>query len=166
MNPLNSLLIAAVLLPTSALSQEEPKLASRDEVLKAVEVFAKSPLSAEAKSAAATIVMFAQESVDVTVVVSQVAVPWLGGGKPPKFSETLLAAYVAGNIKSQLESRTNANDAYAGVQQVLKTYAQLKESDKELDIPEVQKLVDLEAKKQLKKYLDDAQKEQDKKPTK
>jgi hypothetical protein len=166
MRRLNALLIAAVLLPTGALSQEKPKLPSREEVLKAVEIFAKSPLSAQGKAAAASIARFAQESDDVTVVVSPKAVPWLESAKPPKFSETLLAAYLAGNVKSQLERQTNANDSYAGVQQVLKTYAQLKEADKTLDIPELQKLVDLEAKKQLRKYVDDALKKEERKPTK
>lgn len=166
MNALNAILIAVVLLSTTLLAQEKPKLPSRDEVLKAVEVFIKAPVSAQARDAAATITTFAQKSDDVTIVVSMKAVPWFERDKPPKFSGTLLAAFLAGNIKSQLERRTNADDSYAGVQQVLKTYSQLKEADKTLDIPEVQKLADLEAKKQLKKYLDNVVKAEEKKPAK
>jgi hypothetical protein len=148
--------VAFVRSSTSALSQEKPTLPSRAEVLKGIEDFAKTPLSVEGRAAAAMIVTFADKSDAVTVVVSPSVVPWIHSAKPPKVSETLLAAYFAGNVKSQLQGQRNANDSYAGVQQVLKTYAQLKEADKTLDIPDIQKFVELEAKKQLKKYVDDA----------
>jgi len=166
MKALHALLIVTVLLTTSALSQEKPKLPSRQDLLKAVESFSNAPLSARGKAAAATIVRFAEESHDVVIVISPKVVPWIGGDEQRKFSETLLAAYLAGNVKSQLERRTKANDSYAGIQQVLKTYAQLKEADKTLKIPEIQKFIDLEAKQQLKQYVDDALRKDEKEPAK
>ena len=84
MKTLNILMMAAVLLPTSAVLQETTKLPSREEVLKAVDVFAKSPLSAQGKAAAAAIVTFAEKSDDVTVIVTLDFAPWLGSDKPPK----------------------------------------------------------------------------------
>jgi hypothetical protein len=149
-------------LATNALSRETPTLVSQADVLEAIDIFAKSPVSEQGKAAAAIIAKFAEESDDVTILISQNVVTWLENDNPPKFSETLLTAYLAGNVKSQLERRTMANDSYAGIQQVLKTYAQLKEIDKTLYIPEVQKLVDLEAKKELEKYVDEALKKNEK----
>ncbi len=140
----------------SALSQEAPKLPSRAEVLKSIEDFVKSPVSTEGDAAASLIVKFAEKSDAVTVVVSPSVVPWIHNAKPPKFSLTLLSAYFAGNVGSQLRSGRKGNDSYAGVQQVMKTYAQLKEVDKTLDIPEIRRFLELEAKKELKKYLDEA----------
>jgi hypothetical protein len=163
MKTLIALLIAAVLFPACALSQE--KLPSREEMLKTIESFAKNPRSAEARGAASTIMDFCEKSPDVRITISRKIVPWLSG--KPKFNESiLLAAYVAGNVKSQLDRQTYTNDSYAGLQQVLKTYAQLKETDKTLDMPDVQKLVDLEAKNQLKNYVDEALKEGKKDPAK
>ena len=165
MNTLSAFLIVVAVLTTSAVAQEKAKpVPSRNEVLRAVEVFVNSPLSAEGKAAAATIANFAEESEDITIVVSSKVVTWLESANPARF--TLFAAYVVGNVKSQLEHRSNADDPYAGLQQVLKTYAQLKSVDKNLRIPEVEKFVDLEAKKQLKQYVEDALKKGDTRPAK
>jgi hypothetical protein len=166
MNRMNFLIVSVVCFALNAPSQEKPKLASREEVLKEIEVFAKSPVSAEGKAAAWTIVRFAQENEDVLINISPKVLPWANTNKEYKYSETLLAAYLAGNVKSQLHGRARADDPYAGIQQVLKTYAQLREFDKTLDIPEVQKFVDLEKKNELKKYLDQAVKKTEKDPSK
>ena len=151
MKTFNVLFAAIVFLGTTSLAQEKSKLPSKEEVLKAVEIFVKSPLSADGKVAAGTIAKFAEESHDVAVTISPRVTPWVASGKPSKFSDTLLAAYIVGNVQSQLERRIKGNDSYAGIQQVMKTYAQLKKSDKTLEIPEIQKFVDLERKKELKK---------------
>src|SRR5437899_12799484 len=102
MKTLNVLLTSTLLLTITALSQDWSKLPSRNEVLKAIEVFANSPLSPEGKEAAATVAKFAEDSHDVSVFISPGVAPWFGSGEPPKHSETLLAAYVAGNVRSQL----------------------------------------------------------------
>ena len=75
--------------------------------------------------------------------------------KAGAISGTVLVAYIAGNVESQHERLTIASDSYKAVQQVLKMYAQSKEADKTRDTLEIQRIVDLDAKKQLKKDLDE-----------
>ena len=156
------LVVAALLFSASANAHDQPDTPTREEALKAIADFAQSPASKEGKAAAATIVTFAEDSEDVLVRISPAALPWVGEGKNYKFGPILLAAYVAGNVESQLNSGKKGNDSYAGIQQVMKTYAQLKKTDKTLSIPEIQKFIDLEAKGELKKYLEDALKKEEK----
>lgn len=148
--------VVALLVAAPLIAQQKTKPPTRAEVLKAIEVFVQTPTTPAGQSAAETISRFADESDDVTVVLGPAYVPWVEVDKPHKHAETLLAAYAAGNIKSQLDRKTDVNDSYAGLVQVLKTYKQLQAADKTLKIVEVEFFVDLDAKKQLKKYVDDS----------
>lgn len=158
MKALGLLLVAFLCLAHAAVAQGANKPISGEEVLKAIQVFSRSPQSEEGRLAASTITRYANASDDVAVSLTPEIVPWFGIPKPPKHSGTLLAAFIAGNVKSQVEKKTKGDDSHAGLQQVIKTYAQLKESDKSYSVPEVEKFVELESKGELKKYVEDAAK--------
>jgi hypothetical protein len=158
MKTLNALLAVVLLLVFSAnaFSEEKSEAPTKDEALKAIKTFVEDPLSKDAEAAAATIVKFTEKSPDVMVVLSEKVTPWLGDGELGKNGRILLTAYIAGNVKAQLDARKSANDSYAGILQVIETYAQLKKADKELNMPEVEKLVELKAKDKLKTFVEEA----------
>jgi hypothetical protein len=67
---------------------------------------------------------------------------------------TLLAAFIVGNVDSQLASGSKGrDDAYAGDLQMIRTYRQLQHKNRKLKIPAIEKLAALESRGQLKTYL-------------
>lgn len=64
----------------------------------------------------------------------------------------LLAAYTAGNVHSCL-LRDRADDPYAGDLQVIETYRRMQKAEPALRIPEIEKLIALEERGELKKYV-------------
>lgn len=129
---------------------------TRRDALKAIATFNETPVSRLGKEASAIILDFAEKSESVDVLITLVATPWMSGDDEENLNDTLLVAYVAGNVKSQLDRGVTSNDSYAGVRQVLKTYAQLQKQNKGFRVAAVEKFKELEEKKGLKKYLDDA----------
>lgn len=58
-------------------------------------------------------------------------------------SKVLLAAYIAGNAQSQLNSGVKQDDVYSGVLTMIAAYRNLQEADKTFKITELDKLVKL-----------------------
>jgi hypothetical protein len=89
-------------------------------------------VTGEAVDAAKVIVNFAEQSEDVQISISPKTVPWLKEkwGLEPQEEQSLhsmlLAAYLAGNIKSQLASGKPADDPYAGWVFVCRGYKQFR----------------------------------------
>jgi hypothetical protein len=133
---------AASTLAADPPAQPAPQTITKDIVRKAIAVFRQEPASENGKAAASTILHFAQESPDVEVTMSHTALPWLSVRPVPKYSNTLLAAYIAGSVRSQLDSGANKNDPVAGAEQVIETYLLLKKAEPDFLIAEVEKLID------------------------
>ena len=134
-------------------SQEVLPPPSVDSVLQAIRTFSDDPLSDAGKVAWRTIALFSIESDSVTVVVSSGVVPWMGREREYPHSTILLAAFVAGNIRSQLYSGVNRDDPYSGLIQVFWTYRLLKEKDRTFSIPGIEELLELHRKGELMKHL-------------
>lgn len=106
---------------------------SKAEVLSAIAVMEKSVTGPEAPGAAKTIVVYAQLSDDVMVDIGQEQLPWLSekwnlpAEKERTCQSLLMAAFVAGNVKSQLKAEKAEDDTYAGWIFAIYTYRQLKE---------------------------------------
>jgi hypothetical protein len=140
--------------------EAKDKPISKDVALKAIAIFEKEPLTENGKGAAAIIASFAEESEAVTVKISSAVTPWYKSEKEYKNGHLLLVAFIAGNIKSQLERKVCADDSHAGLLQLFKTYDQFKKADKNLKIPEIDHLVELHSKNKLKEYLEEAAKKE------
>jgi len=147
-------LFAAVAFP--ALGQQSEDHVTQDVALKSISTFREDPESERGHVAAAIIVRFAKESPDVEVTAGPGFLPWMSAKPLPKESSTLLAAYIAGSVRSQLESGRTKNDALAGEEQVIETYLKLQKNTPSLHIDAVEKLIDLQKQGKLKEYLDSA----------
>jgi hypothetical protein len=93
---------------------------TKHEVLRAIAVIEKSVSSPEAADAAKLIVVYAQLSDDVMVDIGPDQLPWLGESwgmdreKEAACQSMLMAAFVAGNVKSQIKNDKTEDDTYSG----------------------------------------------------
>jgi hypothetical protein len=145
-------LFLSLLVGAPAQSPKSP--ITKDNVRQAIALFREDPTSERGRGAASIIVHFAEESADVEVVISPSVLPWLGSKPTPKYSDTLLAAYLAGTVRSQLESGVTKSDPVAGVEQVIETYLKLKKTEPNLRVPVVETFIQLKTQGKLKEHLE------------
>jgi len=133
----------------------EPELKITKEIaLQAVILFRQDPFSEDGRGAAAILFRFAEKSPDVLLKMSPKALPFMKGNTvPDKEMGLLLAAFIAGNVDSQLLRNRKGDDSYAGDLQVIETYRQMQRKNVKLHIPVVEKLIDLEKRGKLKEYV-------------
>jgi hypothetical protein len=109
---------------------------SKHEVLQAISVIEKSVSSPEAVAAAKTVVVYAQLSDDVMVDIGPGELPWVGENwgldqdREAACQSMLLAAFVAGNVKSQIKNDRAEDDTYSGWIFAIGTYHRLQYRDK------------------------------------
>ncbi len=108
---------------------------TKRDVLQAISVIEKTVSGPEAFEAAKTIVIYAQLSDDVMVDIGPEQLPWLSetwGMDKERESEChsiLLAAFVAGNIKSQIKNEKAEDDTYSGWTFAIETYRRMRTRD-------------------------------------
>jgi hypothetical protein len=146
-----TLMMSILLQPTIA---KDASAISKDTALKAIGAFRSDPASPAAMPAARLVKEFAETSGDVRVIITKKAVPLISHHELP-LSETgpLTAAFLVGNVRSQLLHHRIGDDAYAGGLQVIETYRQLQKKNSRLRISEIEKFVELERAGKLKAYL-------------
>lgn len=144
--------------PASAASTAATAI-SHNDVLKAVSILENNFLSEPATSAANVVMQFAAATNDVKVELNDKVAPWLLGKAANDTEEgyryMLTAAYIAGNIKSQLSSKKPVDDPVSGWTLVIKSYDTLNERTK-LTLPSVEKLKEEQAKGKLGALAKDA----------
>jgi hypothetical protein len=154
MKKLAAVLGFAVLLGAGVAHAGTTAPVSKEAVLKAITVFQEDPSSQQGSEASETILAFARSSDAVHISLSHDVVPWMKKSDAPDADTRtmLLAAYVAGNVSSQLKSGRVHDDIYAGWEQVLTTYAQLLAINPAAKISEVNELKSKEAAGKLQAY--------------
>lgn len=125
----------------------------KEEMRLLIDSFLASPADDER---AARIRKFTDESPDVSVWVDATVLPWTT--HEPKYPQAalLVVVYFAGNVRSQLESGANADDAYAGLQEVFRVYRDMQQKQPELHIPEIDQFMELDKQWKLRPYLAEA----------
>lgn len=93
------------------------------------------------------------------MTIGRKALPWFGE-KDYRHNELLLCAFIAGNVRSQLDSGVNANDSYSGLIQVFRVYRYLKKKVRNYSIPGVEDLLKLHKDGKLMEYLLDEKEQQ------
>jgi hypothetical protein len=93
----------------------------------AITEFLADPL--KAKDALELVKSFARDSSRVQVVVSQDMLGWVSRGRQVRHADLLVGAFVAGNVKAQLERQVCANDAVAGITTALAIYQMLQKAE-------------------------------------
>jgi hypothetical protein len=119
------------------------------------------PLGDSAPDQAKQVVLFTMQTPDAAVALGREEMKWTG--KDDKRGLLLLAAYLAGDVQSQLNSGVQRNDRYAGLLSLFGVYRRLREQDKDFHVAEVDELLKLHADDKLTGYLADLEK---RKPTK
>jgi len=105
---------------------------SKQEVLMAISVLEKNITGPQAPDAAKTIVVYAQQSDDVMVDIGQDQLPWIGERwgldreREQMNQSLLLAAFVAGNIRSQIKNERAEDDTYSGWVFAIDAYKRLR----------------------------------------
>jgi hypothetical protein len=149
------IIFVGLVLPCSQLAVASDKPAVTKELaLKAIAAFRADPTSDLGHAARSVIVSFSHDSPDVIITFTQKNYP-ISQIKPVSEEErlTLLAAFVAGNLDSQLLRGSRKDDAYAGDLQLIQTYRQLQKRNPKLRVEAIEKLAELESKGRLKSYL-------------
>lgn len=151
------LLIAAVL---SAMSCAVGAPPTRAEVSTAIAQMETNLVSGSSVDAAKVILKFAQQSEDVQISITPETVPWLQEkwGLEPDLEQSirsmLLAAYLAGNVKSQIRAGKPADDPYAGWIFVCRGYAEFR-SKASFSSPSIDSLEKRRTEGTLKQYARD-----------
>jgi hypothetical protein len=122
--------------------------------LNAITSFRADPFSEEGRGSRGIIINFSEQNHEVSVFINSKTVPFLSN-KTISLDDrsTLLAAFVAGNIDSQLLRHQKKDDSYSGVLQVIETYRQMQKKNPKLRIADVEKFIDMEQRGELKRYV-------------
>jgi hypothetical protein len=149
-----SIFVVAVSLLTAAPGAVPKQTITHEMVLEAIRSFRANPVSPNAQAAARLVKEFAESSPDVMITISKKAVPLINNPEIPiSESGPLTAAFVVGNVRSQLLTNKKTNDSYAGGLQVIETYRQLQGRNPKLRINEIEKFIQLEKQGKLAAYL-------------
>jgi hypothetical protein len=139
---------------------------SRHEVLVAISVLERNVTGQDAVEAAKTIVVYAQDSDDVVVDIGPGQLPWvseewgLDKARELECQSMLLAAFVAGNIKSQIKNSRAADDTYSGWVFAIDAYNRLRAKGA-FKSPSIEELSRMEADGTLLRHARDVQKQED-----
>ena len=141
------------LLVSQADAKDKPEF-SKDVVLRAITAFRHDPTSESGHAARFVVVNYSHDSPDVVIKFTPKNYP-ISEIKPASEDErgTLLAAFIVGNLDSQLSRGSKGDDAYAGDLQLIKTYRQLQQKNRRLKIAAIEKMAELEVHGELKRYL-------------
>ena len=127
---------------------------THETVLYAIMTFRVDPLSEDARQAGAVVMRFVEQSHDVVVKISSKTLPFLSNKSlPEKYRATLLAAFVVGNVDSQLLRHQKKDDSYAGLLQLIESYHQMRWKNPKLRISEVEKFIEMQNRGELKAYV-------------
>ena len=127
---------------------------TKDEVLKAIASFRRDPSGAKESGVAQTIFNFADQSPDVHIALGERDTPWSGDKLDEKYSALLLTAFLAGEVRSQLEAHAAKDDPMAGALQVIDTYQLLKKADAKFRSPGVEQWIVLQSQGKLRAELE------------
>ena len=137
---------------------------TRREVLAAIAVLEKDVTSSDALKAAETVTRFGKESETVLITIGTETMPWVQPDPPEPevpVRAMLMAAYFAGDIKSQLQKRQPVDDPYSGWLATITAYRQIRKKQPEMVIPEVEELIKKEQTGTLKQEAEDLRQQQE-----
>ena len=149
----SAFVVAITLLP-AVIGAASKQTITHEMALYAIMTFRVDPLSEDGRRAAAVVMQFVEQSDGVLVRISPKTVPFLSNKLlPEKYRATLLAAFVVGNVNSQLLRHQKKDDSYAGVLQLIESYRQMQRKNPKLRITEVEKFIELQKRGELKAYV-------------
>lgn len=139
-------------LASSAFGREKAEL-TQVQALQAIAIFGGDPLGEHAEAMASRIVRFANESDDVEIIISENLYPWLVAKNKVEHNALLLSAIVAGNVRSQLETRVHRDDSYSAMLFLFRVYQELRAVNKEFRIAVIEEQLALHREGKLQEYI-------------
>jgi len=149
-----SIFVVAIALVSTGRAAAPKQKITHEMVLNAIMTFRVDPLSEDARQAGGLVMEFTEQSHDVVVKIRQKTLPFLSNKSlPEKYKAILLAAFVVGNVDSQLLRHQKKDDSYAGMIQMIESYRQTQRKDPTLRIAEVEKFIEMQSRGELKGYV-------------
>jgi hypothetical protein len=133
---------------------------SKQQALDAISVLEKNLTGPQATQAAKTVVVYAQLSDDVMVDIGPEQLPWateewgLDKDRELSLHSLLVAAFVAGDVKTQLKNEKAEDDTYSGWLFALAAYHRLKASE-DFRSPSLEALSKMQAEGKLRQHAKD-----------
>lgn len=121
--------------------------------LKAIGVLERDPFAPDIETAALLVAKFAEDNRSVEVHISENTLPWLVSDPDNRHAKLLLVAYIAGNIRSQIQNSRTRNDPYAGILFMLDTYTKLRQREPDFKVADLERLSALRAQGTLRRNL-------------
>ena len=113
-------------------------------VRKALATFFDDPMETDGK-VRKVFLDFAEKDENVEIKIGSDVMVWMEGGKDYGGAPAVMCAYVAGSLRSQLETRVWRDDPYSGLVQVVRMYSLLKADNKSLVNEKLDELAKLHA---------------------
>jgi hypothetical protein len=127
---------------------------TKEEVRSAITLFRQAPASPRGRAAGKMVQSFAEKDDSIIIYITNKVVPFLDNVKIPHEDRALLlAAFVVGNIDSQLLRNEKKDHPYDGVLEVIEVYRRMRARNPAVRIAEVEKFIDLEKRGELKQYV-------------
>lgn len=142
---------------------------TKGDALAAISVLERTVTGPEAAAAAKTVVTYAQVSEDVMVDLGPEEIPWVGEkwglDKEQELAcqSMLLAAFVAGNVRSQIKNDRVEDDTYSGWIFAISTYNRLR-SKGAFRSPSIEALSKMEADGTLLQHAKEVQSKEEQDP--
>jgi hypothetical protein len=139
---------------------------SKQEALQAISVLEKGLLGPKAPEAAKTVVVYAQLSDDVLVDIGPEQLPWatedwgLDRDREIRLHSLLVAAFVAGDVKTQITNEKAEDDTYSGWLFAIEAYRRLKARD-DFQSPSLEALSRMQAEGKLLQHAKDVQSDEE-----
>jgi hypothetical protein len=131
-----------------------PAVPDKQETRRAIDEFLKSPKEAGPQRAK-LIMDFAEQSEDVLITpFPELFSSWVKPSEPGD-AQTLFTAYVAGNVREQLDRNVNRDESYAGLKAMFDVYRVMQKEKPQLSIPQVDALIKEEDSGKLKGRIDE-----------
>lgn len=143
--------------PASAVASAPAAVAipGKEDVKKAIAILETNFLGEEAGVAAETVMLFAQESKDISIQLNPKTTPWIFGEAKTTdkdeeiYRRMLMVAYLAGNVKAQLTTGKAVDSPVAGWGFALKSYQAIQKANGKIKLAELETLKKQQAKGEL-----------------
>ena len=159
-------ILSLVLAPSTALLSDPLQRDDEAKIRAQIEQFLADPTSESSADAAKAIAVYVTESKVVDVDISTKVCVWVLSNAEQGTKELLLAAFMAGNVRSQLDTGTKQDDSYSGIVQALRVYRALKAQNPNLKEAGMDRFAAMQAKGELNQHVLDLRAEADGKPKK
>jgi len=133
----------------------EPEvLVTKEMARNAITVFRQDTLSPRGRAAGEVVRRFAEKDDSVIIQITPKVVPFINDLKVMQEDRTLLLdAFVVGNVDAQFLRNEKKDDSYSGMTEMIEVYKLMKKRNPAVNIPDVEKFVEMEKHGELKKYL-------------